>query len=109
MLKNFENVEINFHDYLNWIERDTKLDVGRIHTDSPKTFFSMRKGLETLGIPLTTSSPRTPQSKDLAVRRNKTLLDKAGAVMYYAKLREEFLVEVIRQAKDLHNRTATPG
>lgn len=68
----------------------------------------MRKRLEKLSISLTTSSPHTLQSKGLAERMNRSLVDKARTVMNHAGLKDEFWTVAIRHAADLHSRTVTP-
>lgn len=76
LLKNREKLEGYFHEYIRWIERHTKMKVGRKYTDNA-AFFSMRRGLEKLAIRMTISSAYTPQYDGMAERMNRTLLDKA--------------------------------
>lgn len=107
MKKRDEVVEY-FENYVNWLERHSGKKVGRIHTDNAPEFVKMRKAFERKGITLTTSSPYSPQSNGLAERMNRILAEKARAMLDHSGLCKKYWVEAVRQAADLHNRTATP-
>lgn len=107
LLRNHEHFEGYFHGYINWIGRHTILNIGQIKSDNAKEFFLVSRGLEKLGVSLTTSPPHSPQSGGLVERINRTFCYKARAMMIHKVLREKIRTEEIGYVEYLHIGTAT--
>lgn len=108
VLMDYKELEQYFHNFISWIERNTKLEVVRMHTNNAPEFITLRKGFERIEIVLTSSSAHTPQSNRLAEHINRTLLDRVWGMLQHPPLDERVWGEALKHTADLHNHTATP-
>lgn len=84
-----------------------KQSIKRVLSDNAPEFIALTLALEKLGIELTMSSSYTPESNELAERKNKFHMEKARSMIMYAGLPNKYWGEAIWQAAYIHNRVAS--
>lgn len=108
LLKHRGNIDECPHNYIQWIERLTGVNMERVHIGNDPEFLWMRGGLERKGITLKTLSEYTTQSNSLTEGMNRTLLEKARSIPEYSGMDWRFCAEAIIHAADLQKRAAKP-
>lgn len=74
-----------------------------VHTDNAEEFLGMRNDSNAQGIELTTTSAYPSQIDGMAERMNRTLMNKARALIREAQLPQNWLAEALLHAAVLHN------
>lgn len=90
-------------DFVQWLARNLKYLVRRIHVDNAQKLRVMVKPLRKRRMELTISSPYTPKSNGLAERTNRTTLYKTRAHLKRDCTNKKWSMEVVQQATVLHN------
>ena len=105
--KGAEEILHAFKTFYQKLKTQFDVKVKRLHTDNGGEFdndlmwdFATKNGME-----LTTIAPYEPRSNGVAERINRTLLNKARAMMLKANIGYEYWPEAIEYAVYLHNRT----
>lgn len=108
-MKDKQNVLDVFKDFKNKVENQLNHKIKIIRTDNGKEYCNLNfeKYLTNCGITHQTSAPYSPQQNGLAERMNRTLVEKARCMIFYAKLDKPMWAEAVATAAYLVNRSPT--
>lgn len=106
-MKDKLNVLEIFKDFKSKVENQLNDKIKAIRTDNGKEYCNsnFENYLINCGIVHQTSTPYTPQQNGLAERMNRTLVEKARCMMFYAKASKPIWAEAIATAAYLVNRS----
>lgn len=107
--KSAEDVHLKVSQFIALVERQQGRQVKKITLDNGSEFINdtMSPACEKLGIYLRTTAAYTPEENGLAERSNRTIVEKARALLIEANLPIRFWAYAIRAAVYLANRTIT--
>ena len=108
-LKTKDQCVAAFKKFLAWAENQTSERMLALHSDRGGEYLSsaVRSILDEKGIEHKLTMPHSPQQNGLAERWNRTLLDKARALMHSAGLSLGFWEYAVDTAVHTYNRTPT--
>lgn len=98
-----------FKDFKLKVENELNYKIKRLRTDNGKEYcnYNFEKYLSNHGIIHQTSTPYTPQQNGLAERMNRTLVERARCMLFYANLEKKFWAEAVATAAYVVNRSPT--
>lgn len=108
-MKNKDEALQKFRDYEATAVGETGLNIGILRTDNGGEYTSseFNKYLKSRKIHHQVTVPHTPDQNGVAERVNRTLTEKARAMLYHADLPRKYWAEAILTAAYLKNRTPT--
>lgn len=108
-MKDKLNVLEIFKDFKLKVENKLSHNIKTIRTDNGKEYCNVHfeKYLSDSGIVHQTSTPYTPQHNGMAERMNRTLVERARCMLFYADLNKPFWAEAIATAAYIVNRSPT--
>ena len=108
-LKSKDQCALAFKKFLAWAKNQTSDHLFALHSDCGGEYLSgeMKAILDNKGIEHRLTMPHTPQQNGLAERWNRTILDKACALIHRAGLSLRFWKYAINTAVHTYNRTPT--
>jgi transposase InsO family protein len=106
-LKSKDQCAAAFKKFLAWAENQTSERMLALHSDRGGEYLSgaVRTVLDQKGIEHKLTMPGTPQQNGLAERWNRTILDKARALIHGASLSLSFWEYAVDTAVHTYNRT----
>lgn len=108
-LKDKQNILEIFKNYKRKVENQLNHTIKAIRTDNGKEYCNSNfdSYLARCGIIHQTSTPYTPQQNGLAERMNRTLVEKARCMIFYANLEKQVWAEAVATAAYIANRSPT--
>lgn len=108
-LKDKMNILNVFKDFKAKVENELNAKIKMIRTDNGTEYcnYNLEKYLSANGIIHQTSIPYTPQHNGLAERMNRTLVERARCMLFYAKLEKSYWAEALATAAYIVNRSPT--
>ncbi|KAL0858839.1 hypothetical protein ABMA27_011295 [Loxostege sticticalis] len=106
-LKNKLDIKSVFERFKNEVENETDRRIKILRTDNGKEYCNnmFLKCLADSGIKHQTSTPYTPEQNGLAERMNRTLVERAKAMLFDANLKKEYWAEAVATAAYIVNRS----
>lgn len=107
MRKDQRTILDTFIEFQNLVENQTDLKIKRIRSDNGSEYCnkSFMNHLKQCGIIHETTVPYTPQQNGIAERLNRTLMEKARAMLQDADLEKKYWAEAVNTACYLKNRS----
>lgn len=108
-LKDKLNILETFKDFKLKVENELNHKIKNLRTDNGKEYcnYNFERFLSNHGIIHQTSIPYTPQHNGLAERMNRTLVERARCMLFYANLEKKFWAEALATAAYVVNRSPT--
>lgn len=105
-LKDKMNILEVFKDFKSKVENELNLKIKKIRTDNGKEYcnYNFNNYLTLHGIVHQTSTPYTPEHNGLAERMNRTLVECARSMLFYANLEKSYWAEALATAAYIVNR-----
>ena len=98
-----------FKEFKALVENETGRTIKRVRTDGGGEYCSnaLKSVFKSAGIEHQITPPHTPQQNGVAERANRTLVEKARAMLHGANLDYRFWAEAVSTASYLHERSLT--
>lgn len=108
-LKDKLNILETFKDFKLKVENELNHKITKLRTDNGKEYcnYNFEKYLSNHGIIHQTSTPYTPQQNGMAERMNRTLVERARCMLFYANLEKNYWAEAVATAAYVINRSPT--
>ena len=108
-LKSKSEVLSKFEEYVNMVENATGQKVQNLRTDNGGEYVSknFRKFCASKGIFHQFTNPYAPEQNGISERLNRTLVESAKSMLFYAKMPLNFWAEAVNTAAYLHNISPT--
>lgn len=103
------NVLETFKDFKAKVETELNHKIKKLRTDNGKEYcnYNFEKFLSNHGIVHQTSTPYTPEHNGMAERMNRTLVERARCMLFYANLEKRLWAEALATAAYIINRSPT--
>lgn len=98
-----------FKDFKLKVENELNHKITKLRTDNGKEYcnINFEKYLSNHGIIHQTSTPYTPQQNGMAERMNRTLVERARCMLFFANLEKRYWAEAVAAAAYIINRSPT--
>lgn len=109
LLKDKLNILESFKDFKAKVENELNHRILKLRTDNGTEYCNtnFEKYLSNHGIIHQTSTPYTPQQNGMAERMNRTLVERARCMLFYANLEKRYWAEALATAAYVVNRSPT--